>query len=62
LHVLDELGSPAKDDQDQPIIVRLQEGDNPRSIAASLTKRRGTNQKTGFEHGPLRYPPGKAGC
>jgi hypothetical protein len=62
LHVLDELGSPLKDAHDRPVVVQLQEGDSPRAIAASLTKKRGGSRTTGFERGPLRYPPGRYGC
>jgi hypothetical protein len=56
LHLCDENGTVLK-------TVALGEGANPRSVAASLTKRRARGDAlNGFERGPLRYPPGRYGC
>jgi hypothetical protein len=63
LHMTDEAGNPLKSEADRPVTVALDEGSDARAIAASLTKNRGRGDRpSGFERGPLRYPPGRYGC
>jgi hypothetical protein len=57
LQMTDELGNP------KGAPVALDQGADPRSVAAALTKSQARGDaKNGFEPGPLRYPPGRYGC
>jgi hypothetical protein len=63
LHMTDEAGNALKGEDDRTVTVALGEGTDPRAVAASLTKTRSSaGRLSGFERGPLRYPPGKVGC
>jgi hypothetical protein len=62
LHITDAAGNALRGDDDRPVTVTLDDASNARLIAASLTKKRGGSRTTGFERGPLRYPPGRYGC
>jgi hypothetical protein len=62
LHMTDAAGNALRSEDDRPVTVALEAGVDPRGVAASLTKNRARGSGvTGFEPGPLRYPPGKAG-
>jgi hypothetical protein len=57
LTMCDEAGTPLKSESGRPVTVVLEDGADPRAIAASLTKRRSRGDGlSGFERGPLRYP------
>jgi hypothetical protein len=63
LHMVDEAGNALKGEDDLPVTVALEDGSDPRAIAASLTKSRSRSGRlSGFERGPLQYPPGRYGC
>jgi hypothetical protein len=63
LHMVDQAGNPLRGEDDRPVTVVLDDSSaDPRAIAASLTRKRGGSRTTGFEPGPLPYPPGRYGC
>jgi hypothetical protein len=63
LHMTDAAGNALRGEDDRPVTVTFEDGSDARAIAASLTRRRsGSNRPSGFERGPLRYPPGRYGC